>query len=75
MGHAGSKTRSRGHLVRFKAKVCPDHNYVNYRWILKSFDTFVHHHWTDSVSRKRLHGYLQGQGHTFSSKVKSLSGP
>ena len=73
MGHARSKTRSRGQLVRFKPKVCPDHNYVIYRYSLKSFGTFVHHHWT-VCGTKELRQYLQGQGHTLSSKVKCLSG-
>ena len=31
--------------------------------ILKSFGTFVHHHWT-LCGAKELRPYLQGQGHT-----------
>ena len=67
--------QGQGHTLSSKIKnghkwACPGHNYVVHCEILKSFGTFVHHHWM--VCRtKELRRYLQGQGHTFSSKVKN----
>ena len=67
--------QGQGHTLRSKVKnghkgACPGHNYVVHQGILKSFGTYVHHHWT--VCRaKELRQYLQGQGHTLRSKVKN----
>ena len=49
---------------------CPGHNYVVHCEILKSFGTFVHHHWTVCQCERIMHQYLQGQGYTLSLKVK-----
>ncbi len=47
---------------------CLGHNYVVHCEILKLLSTFVNNHWM--VCRaKELRRYLQGQGHTLSSKI------
>ena len=62
--------RSRSHLGVQRSNACPGHSFVFYCEILKSFGTFVHHHWT--VCRaKELRRYFQEQGHNLSLKVKN----
>ncbi len=62
--------RSKSHL-EFKGEMLVwAITFVIYCEILKSFGTFVNHHWT-VCHAKELRRYLQGQGHTLSSKVKN----
>ena len=67
--------QGQGHTWRSKVKnghklACTDHNYVIHSEILKSLGTFVSHLRTVCHANE-LRQYLQGQGHTWRSKVKN----
>ena len=55
-----------GSCVRYK--LCPDHIFGSYRWILKCFGTNVYQDKT-MCHAKELGVYLKGQGHSSRSNV------